>query len=461
MNKKYLVSGALVSMLLFSQVDVNASSNFSDIPQSHAASTQIEYLVNDGVISGFPDGTFRPDQVVTRGQFAAFIARALDLTSSSVTFKDVTKGNSLYKEINQAATAGIIMGYKDGNFKPDQTVSRSDMAVMLDRAMQLKGSYTKTISLSYSDAGSIGAYAIESIKRMTAYGVMEALQSNNFKPGANGTRLGTVMSIYNMLQTIDTKKPIEVPADKKDSDMTMAELTQKYGEQKVIGRTRSNNNFYETNLLEHYHLYYKDLYKDFIDYKNMLKQSFVQQYNAYYPYEELISYNGKAYKSSELYKGDLDFVNDDLLPTNPQLDSQFSIDIFLNSKDSATYLKNDVLTKTMTNEPYEKNGDIMVDLEVLLKDHINVSSSTTKLIIKNEKTIEFTSGSNEVKVNSQTVYLESAVERSNGKLMIPLREAASIIGLYTRTYTGLDSKFPTKLTRIELANFPLSADYKR
>lgn len=439
---------------------VEAASSFKDIPSDYHALKQIDYLVSKGVISGFEDGTFKPNQVVTRGQFAAFVARALDLKTSNITFKDVKSGNSLYTEINKGATAGIIKGYKDGTFRPDLPVTRSDIAVMLDRALQLKGTYTKTASLPYSDAGSIGGYALESVKRMAAYGIMGAIENTNkFQPSTSGTRVETVVSIFNMLQTFQTNSP-SIP-NKKDSELTIAELTLKYGEQKIIARSRADQTFYEQNIIEHYHKYYKDFDDNFLDYKKMLKDSFYSQYDLYYPYVELISYNGKAYKSSEFYVKDLRFVDDEILPTNPVSSSYYSIDIFLNSKNSATYLKEKVLTKQMENLPYKVNGDVMVELETLIKDHINISVSSTKLIVKSGKVLEFTVDSNKVLVDGQSVQLKTPVKRVNGKFMIPLRETAELMGLHTRTFTGLDVNKPTDLTRIELANFPLPADYTK
>lgn len=456
-----LTVGGLVPIPFNEQAAVvEAASSFKDLPSDYHALKQIDYLVSKGVISGFEDGTFKPNQDVTRGQFAAFVARALDLKASNITFKDVKSGNSLYTEINKAATAGIIKGYKDGTFRPDLPVTRSDIAVMLDRALQLKGNYTKTVSLPYSDAGSIGGYAIESVKRMAAYGIMGAAEnSNKFQPSTSGTRVGTVVSIYNMLQTSQTTTP-SIP-NKKDSELTVAQLTQKYGEEKLIARSRASYEFYEVNAIEHYHNNYKEFYDSFLDYKQMLKNSFYSQYDLYYPYVELISYGGKSYKSSEFYIKDLRFVDDEILPTNPETSSQYSIDVFLNSKDSATYLKDKVLTKRMGNLPYRENGDVMVELETLLKDHVNVTVTSTKLIVKNEKTIEFTADSTKVLVDGQSVQLKTPVKKANGKFMVPLRESAKLMGLYTRTFTGLDVNKPTELTRIELANFPLPADYTK
>ncbi|MBN8202539.1 S-layer homology domain-containing protein (plasmid) [Cytobacillus firmus] len=440
---------------------VEAASSFKDLPSDYHALKQIDYLVSKGVISGFEDGTFKPNQVVTRGQFAAFVARALDLKASNITFKDVKSGNSLYTEINKAATAGIIKGYKDGTFRPDLPVSRSDIAVMLDRALQLKGNYTKTVSLPYSDAGSIGGYAIESVKRMAAYGIMgSAENSNKFQPATSGTRVGTVVSIYNMLQTIASTKPVE-PPQKKDTEMTAAELKAKYGEQKFAFRSRGDGEIYQTSFIDRYVSYFNQSYNTFNEYLDSEKDASLMQYRLDYPYSETIHYNGKAYRSSEFYIENIDFVDDEILPVNPEKTGDFSIDLHLASNDFATYVKDNVLINRLTNLSYFKNNKAFVEIETILKGQVDVKVSSNKLIVKAKNTVEFTAGSKKVFVNGISQELSTAVEMKNGKFMVPIRESANLLGLFTRTYTGVDVRKREDITRIEIANFPLPEDYRK
>ena len=461
MFKLLVVSGVTLSLSLGVFSNVHAQ-NFKDIGSNHPEKAKVDSLVDKGVISGFEDGTFRPSEKVSRAQFAAFVARALDLPAATSSFKDVSKSSTLYSEVSSAYKAGIIKGFKDGSFKPNVDVSRADIAVMLDRALQSEGNFTKTISLPYSDAGSIGAYAVDSVKRMAAYSIMGAAGDTNlFSPTKSGNRLETVVSIHNMLKVTEEDVPVKPAPGKKDTEMTIAELTHKYGEHKLISRNRANGEFFESDLVLQYHDYYKKRYSDFNQFIEMNKESEIRQYSAYYPYAELISYNGKAYRSSEMYKGDIPSMDDEILPTNPTSNSEFLIDVHLNSKHTATYLKDSVITKEMANLPYDKNGDIIVDIETLLKDHINVKSTASKLTIThNGKVVEFTSGSNKAVVDGRTVQLKTTVERKNDKFMVPLRESASLLGLYTRTFTGIDVRYPNNITRIDLANYSLPADYK-
>lgn len=176
---------------------------FKDVPTSHYAYTEIMNLSSQGVINGFTDGTFRSTKELTRAEFAAFVARALDLPAAESNFKDVSKGMALYDGISRANKAGIIYGFKDGTFKPNVKVTRNDMAVMLDRALQTTGKFTEEKALDFKDNAKVSAYARTSVKRMYYYGIMGALTGNSFKGEAVGDRGTTAKSIYNMLAVKD------------------------------------------------------------------------------------------------------------------------------------------------------------------------------------------------------------------------------------------------------------------
>jgi hypothetical protein len=94
-------------------------------------------VVAAGIAGGYPDGTFRPSDSVSRGQMASFLARALLLPSGgSAPFPDV-QGGPHATNIGAAVAAGLTAGYPDGTFRPDAPVSRAQMATFLARAFGL------------------------------------------------------------------------------------------------------------------------------------------------------------------------------------------------------------------------------------------------------------------------------------------------------------------------------------
>jgi hypothetical protein len=115
------------------------TSGFKDVGTSSAASGYIASAVERGIITGFKDNTYRPNDPVTRGQMAIFIARAYDLKNEAqVSFSDVPKGSVSYVYIQRILAEGITTGYNDGTFKPEKELIRSDFAAFMARALDEK-----------------------------------------------------------------------------------------------------------------------------------------------------------------------------------------------------------------------------------------------------------------------------------------------------------------------------------
>lgn len=109
---------------------------FTDVPISHSYSGYISEAVKAGIVKGYPDGSFKPDEKVTRGHMAAFIARAFELPSGSKTFKDVPPGHTAYEAVSQLAAANITTGNEDGTFKPQENLTKGHLATFIARAIR-------------------------------------------------------------------------------------------------------------------------------------------------------------------------------------------------------------------------------------------------------------------------------------------------------------------------------------
>lgn len=110
-----------------------SAAGFKDVEESYWAKEEIDYLVSKGVIAGFPDGTFKPEEAVTREQFAKMVCIAKGLSEykpAKATFKDVASSRWSYGFIEAAVKAGYIKGYTDGTFKPERAISREELAVL-------------------------------------------------------------------------------------------------------------------------------------------------------------------------------------------------------------------------------------------------------------------------------------------------------------------------------------------
>jgi len=113
------------------------TANFTDVPNTHWAYPYIAAAQNAGIISGFPGGEFRPNDYVTRGQMAVMLARAYSLkrTNTVGDFKDTPKEYWAYDSIQKLADNGISKGYEDRTFRPAASVRRAEVAVFLAKAL--------------------------------------------------------------------------------------------------------------------------------------------------------------------------------------------------------------------------------------------------------------------------------------------------------------------------------------
>lgn len=110
--------------------------NFADVQSNHWAFGYIAAVVNAGIMQGYPDHTFRPDQSITRAELATVMVRARGLFSLIVappTFPDIA-GHWAAGYIEAAQRAMFITGYPSGDFRPDQSITRAETVTLIDRA---------------------------------------------------------------------------------------------------------------------------------------------------------------------------------------------------------------------------------------------------------------------------------------------------------------------------------------
>ncbi len=133
------VTRAQAAIMIGRALDLNGEqsiTDFPDVPASSVASGYIQSAYELGIIEGFPDGKFKPDQVVSRGQLAILLSRAFDLTETEdIPFSDVSPNSAAYPYIGQLVYAEVTVGYPDGTFKPDQPVNRGQFSAFMTRTI--------------------------------------------------------------------------------------------------------------------------------------------------------------------------------------------------------------------------------------------------------------------------------------------------------------------------------------
>ncbi|WP_071393460.1 S8 family peptidase [Bacillus tuaregi] len=121
---------------------IQAPTKFSDVPSGHFASGYINSTTEAGVITGFLDGSFRPNLHIIRGDVAVILQRAFGLPdATSSHFSDVADQKHYFNAINSLAEQQITQGYEDGSFKPDLNITRAQFSVFLSKAIT-KGTAT-------------------------------------------------------------------------------------------------------------------------------------------------------------------------------------------------------------------------------------------------------------------------------------------------------------------------------
>ena len=124
------------------EADKTYSNTFSDVPKGYWAANYIGYMQQFGIITGYSDGNFRPDAPVTRAEFAAIASRFEKLTEGSKSFTDVPDTYWAARYINFAATRGWVTGYSDGTFKPENPITRAEVAAVTCRLLERSADQT-------------------------------------------------------------------------------------------------------------------------------------------------------------------------------------------------------------------------------------------------------------------------------------------------------------------------------
>ncbi|AQQ54250.1 C40 family peptidase [Planococcus lenghuensis] len=172
-----------------------AAGEYHDVASGHWAQAAIKDLTLRGIVTGTGDGYFSPNNQVTRAQAATMIARTLGLSKiSGSKFPDVSSSHWASGYINAVAEAGIVYGRGDGTFDPEDPITRAEITVILNRAfdLQMTGS-----SVAFSDIS--GHWAESDILIVASNGLAKGDGSGVFNPESNATRAEFSLFVYRAL----------------------------------------------------------------------------------------------------------------------------------------------------------------------------------------------------------------------------------------------------------------------
>ena len=192
--KSRLLAGILSVAMAFSVVAVPIKALAATDTNGHWAESAINSWISSGYINGYPDGTFRPNNAISRAEFVTIANKAFGFTSSQgISFNDVKPGYWAYSEIQKGVAAGYIQGDTIGTFRPGSAVSRQEAAVMLSN---LAGySSDEGAAYNYTDRWAMANWAAGAIGAVSRNGVMSGYPDGTFRPQQALTRAEAVASL--------------------------------------------------------------------------------------------------------------------------------------------------------------------------------------------------------------------------------------------------------------------------
>lgn len=205
-----LVSAAL---LLTSLPMAASAAQFSDVSSGAWYYTAVTTLADQGIVSGTGGGRYSPSSPLTRGAFVTMLAKSV-LTSGEVQqyqfqggFKDVKTSHWANPYVNWAVETGVASGYEDDTFRPDNSVSRQEMAVMVRNFAQSTGRKfpSSNSSVTFKDQGQIASWALSAVQLCQRAGVINGDEdTGKFRPADSASRAEAASICYNFLNKCQT-----------------------------------------------------------------------------------------------------------------------------------------------------------------------------------------------------------------------------------------------------------------
>lgn len=165
---------------------------FTDVQDTDWFYDGIKYVSQNKLFNGTGDTTFEPDSNITRGMFVTVLGRADGAASENTSpFRDVNTNEYYAPYVSWAAENGIVNGYEDGTFRPDNNITREEMAKIFMNYYEYKGKGPTgdwAIQLIYSDISDISGWAVDGVMFCTMKGLIQGKENNMFDPQGNATR---------------------------------------------------------------------------------------------------------------------------------------------------------------------------------------------------------------------------------------------------------------------------------
>ncbi len=159
----------------------------------------VELLSGAGILSGTGGGRYEPERAITRAELASILVKAMNLPAAEggAPFSDVTEGEWYSACVAAAAKAGLVAGYDDGTFRPDNTITREEMATVLALALGLAG--TEGATLPFNDTANISPWAKSGVAAVVSGGLIKGYPDGTIQPQGSANRAECAVLVYHVL----------------------------------------------------------------------------------------------------------------------------------------------------------------------------------------------------------------------------------------------------------------------
>jgi len=178
-----------------------SADKFKDLGNHEWAKEAIDALVKAGIVNGTSETTYEPDRTITRAEFCKLVVTAFGLKDedSTKSYNDVASDAWYNSFVKKAAKAGIVTGDDEGNFKPNASITRQEMAAMLVRAFKAAGIEISSADETFADGDKISEWAKTYVSGLKKMGIVGGRGNNEFAPLESLTRAESAKVIYTSL----------------------------------------------------------------------------------------------------------------------------------------------------------------------------------------------------------------------------------------------------------------------
>jgi hypothetical protein len=189
-------------------VVIQSDKTFPDL-NGHWAKADIEMLASKLIVKGVSESEFAPEARITRAQFVALLVRSLGLAANNAesSFRDTQTNDWFSGEVEAAVKARLVKGFADGTFRPNEQITREQMAAIMAATLKFAGNEpaidVPELSDRFTDADKIHAWAKDAAAIAVGAEIMIGRANATFAPAAFATRAEAVSMLRRMLQHID------------------------------------------------------------------------------------------------------------------------------------------------------------------------------------------------------------------------------------------------------------------